>query len=599
MPLEEVPVFFSAVGGVSLMNSFRFSVAAASIALMVSLGSSASTATTNYSHPAFSVADDRTLNLRETGSKIVVETVEDALRQGGVSLLGDGFQLDSSLNYVFGETIEGELDVVVPLWSRGGHVVFTQPGLIFWQGIEEEKRIDGNLGVVYRAPIGFKAIGGVSLFYDHDFQVGHSRISLGADIQRGYLHGSANYYQPLSDEQDGRTGYIEDAIRGMDARLVYERRKIRLSGNLGFWRYEGDGDSNWELSYGLDAGVRIMRGVFVEAGYEKHDDASIEDRLNLGVALKFSLPDFEGKSYGDGSMSSNLYKVVEREKRILYEERESHGIFLLPTVNLSTDSTSIREGNTATITLTLSEALGSDATFNLVGSSESNDVTYGASNDWNLSVGGTDCDMATESDPCQVTIMQGQTTAEVTVEINTDTIDETSSKDFTVSVAVDSGSMSIVQPGSDSSLNFTIPADLPNVSMNYAGNTMNIGSLGTVRMTIELSEALSEPITLHIVGDGSTADYGASDAGGKWQLARMAVPAGGTSSQDDLTSICTDIEGNRCSVTLDAGATIVDVDVFPGSSGTSGETVMISVVIPSESNRLVKLGNTPMVTLTF
>ena len=87
---------------INRMNSARISLIALSAALMFSVGSS-SLANTNYSHPAFSVAEDPVLNMRETGSKIVMETIEDAIRQGGTALLGEGFQLDSSLNYVFGE----------------------------------------------------------------------------------------------------------------------------------------------------------------------------------------------------------------------------------------------------------------------------------------------------------------------------------------------------------------------------------------------------------------------------------------------------------------------------------------------------------------
>ena len=119
------------------MISFRLSVIALSATLMFSLGSSASTATTNYSHPEFSAAEDRTLNLRETGSQIVIDTIENALRQGGLALLGEGFQLDSSLSYHSGdnEGIEGDLDVVVPLWNGGRHAIFTQPGFVFWKGL--------------------------------------------------------------------------------------------------------------------------------------------------------------------------------------------------------------------------------------------------------------------------------------------------------------------------------------------------------------------------------------------------------------------------------------------------------------------------------
>ena len=125
------------------MNPFRLSVIALSAALMFSTGSSASTATTNYSHTEFSVAENRTLNLRESGSKIVVETIENALRQGGLALLGEGFQLDSSLSYHSGdnEGIEGGLDVVVPLLNLGRHVVFAQPGAVFWTGLAEEEQL--------------------------------------------------------------------------------------------------------------------------------------------------------------------------------------------------------------------------------------------------------------------------------------------------------------------------------------------------------------------------------------------------------------------------------------------------------------------------
>lgn len=118
-------------------------------------------------------------------------------------------------------------------------------------------------------------------------------------------------------------------------------------------------------------------------------------------------------------------------------------------------------------------------------------------------------------------------------------------------------------------------------------------------MTIVLSEALSEPVTLNIVGDGSTATYGIPGVG-VWELARNPVPPSGTSARNDLSAnaLCGSIVGGNCPITLQAGATIVDVAVFP-VAGTSGTTAIISVVISSGSDQLVRLGNTPTVTLTF
>ena len=625
------------------MNLFRSAVFALSIALMFLFGSSAmATVITNYSHPAFSITDDRTLDLRETGSQIVMETIENVLQQGGLAWLGEGFQIDSSLSWVE----EGELDVVIPVLRAANHVVFVQPGLVLWNGWEDEERIDGNFGVVYRTnlantSVGIDAVGGASLFYDWDFQsVGHSRLGIGADIQSGIFHGAFNYYQPLSSEKGGRRkGFAEEAVGGMDLQFALEKNVVRTGIHVGYWNVASD----WKTSAGFDIGFRLFPGVFIEGEWEKHQQELVSDeRLRLGVAARFSLPGFEGASYSDGEMSKSLYKVVDREKRILYQERDLNRIALLVdgsvvedgmvsvaegesinvtiqleravaeniTLNLigsgsaeygssndwvisvggtectsvigtgcqitimageisasddvvisinegrgegeetiilsstvvsgdasltgdplvinipaeppllavssSTDSSSITEGNTATITLTLSEALKrSDVAFNLIGSSDSDDVTYGASNDWSLSVGGTDCDMASESDPCQVMIPQGNTTAEVIVKANKDSTNEMDEA-FTVSVEVDSVSEHLVQDN-PSSLDFTI---LPiQHTIFFSGGRSTIrerindwiyeSAGGSATVTLNISPTPTEPVNIRIlVPLGGYASYG-------------------------------------------------------------------------------------------
>ena len=556
------------------MNFVRLSILALSLTLMFSIGSSLSAAT-DYSHPEFSATDDRVLNLRETGSQIVTETIEDAIRQGGVGLLGEGFQLDSSLNYIFGETIEGDIDVVVPLWSKDEHVVFTQPGLIVWSGIEEENRIDGNLGVVYRTNlaniIGINAIGGASLFYDHDFQVGHSRISVGADIQSGFLHGSANYYQPLSDAEEGRTGYIEDAIRGMDARLVYERRKIRLSGNLGYWRYEGDGTGkgNWELSYGMDAGIRVLKGIFIEGGYEKHDDASIDDRLNLGVAFKFSLPGFEGASYGDGSMSSNLYKIIDREKRILYEERED-----MPKVSIvlseSVSADTIVEGGTVNLEIRLEEAFEENITFYLTarGSARYN-------NDWTISIGGTKCAFVSGGN-CPIIVEAGETvsTDDIVITINDDGRTNENAETIILTTSDASGDRSLISHP----LVITIPAEgYPELSIVPLpvgrGEIVDEGDF--FQTDIYLNQELQEDVTINLVGSG-TATYGTN---GDWTIAVNATP-------------CPMVTEDNCQVTIHRGNTGNSHQVLvrindDRRTGEPAETIVLSAVIADSGNAVL------------
>ena len=536
-------------------------------------------------------------------------------------------------------------------------------------------------------------------------------------MQSGFFRFGANYYHPLSEVEDGREGFVEEALTGMDVRLVFEREAVRLGSTIGYWDYKGeesggqeDSRSGWKTSIGLDFGVRILPGVFAEASWERHkDNIVLDERIFAGLAFRFSLPGFEGASYGSGEMTSNLYKIVDREKRILYEEREADGILLtlgegaieeggtvtvaiqlreasaedvvinligsgtatygeigddgdwllnngsgncsavtgtscqititagqtepadnvvitinpdgrgegaetiilsttiasgdasltsraltltiprdppLPTVSLSADFTSITEGNMATLTLTLNEMLEEDATFNLIGSGG---AEYGTSADWNLSVGGTNCDMASESSPCQVTIDEGDTTAEVIVVVNADSTAE-SLENFTVSVAVASGSMSIVQEGGRSNVGFTIPENTapPTVSLNDQRSGTTIG-LGVVRrLRIELSRALTEEVTLNLT-TGGNAVYGVTATPGEdWNIAFQVVPVGRqplSLTKDVPTNPCPTTQ-NICAIPVPAGSTVVDVDIVTVSG--VGRTITLSLAVaPADSTKLV------------
>ena len=709
MPLEEAPMQFGYLHKeIFPMRLFRLATFAFSMALVLPFGSSAiaTISDTPPPPPLDASLNSRTLDLRETASRLVVETVEDALRAGGIALFDERFQIDSSLDWVLGEAVGGELDAVVPLWSRDGHVVFTQPGFVLWNGLADDDRLDGNLGVVYRTnllntPVGFDAIGGVSLFYDHDFQIGHSRIGIGVDVQRDGFYGAFNYYQPLSDTQDGREGYVEDALQGMDASLAVESDVTRVGGNVGYWLFQGDEDvkDEWEFSYGLDAGLRLMPGVFLEGRLERHDKkASFGRRASVGLAFRFTLPNLDGKSYGDGGTVSNLYRPVDRESRILYEEREavpkarlsssvsetdpymvnvavqleetfaeevvlnligagsatynddwtisvggddcpvvdgtdcsvtvmagetspsdevvitfqepargepaediilsveiaSTGVELapgnpvvvqipegapLPTVSLSADSTSITEGNTATITLTLSEPLGRQAAFNLTGSND--DAEYSSFADYHFTHSGTTC-----APECGVVIPQGDTSFEVTVHVNADSVSETTAETFTASLTVQSTSTDIVQVGSPSVLNFSIPADppLPTVTISTSDTTIMEGLQRSITFT--LSEAVDEEVTLNLIADtSSTATYGGTD---DWVL-------------NDGGGACTSATGTSCQITIPANSTtaMTRILVIENMSGEGDETAIVRVMVDSGSRHLVQEGSQSRLTFTI
>ena len=298
--------------------------------------------------------------LRNTSSHMLVDTIEDAVRSGGVALFSENFHLDSSVGWVWDEKVSGEFDAVIPLFSKErynglGYAFFLQPGGVFWQGLKNQDRIDGNLGLAFRSNLTRDIIAGGSVFYDYDFRREHQRAGVGLDLQSGALHTALNYYHPLNDWQEGRTDYEEQPLQGADFRLGLAWSRIRFDTSVAVWRFEGEEEEStkWRPSFGVDAGYRILPGVFLEGGYESHDsDDSLDSRWNAGLAFRFSLPGLKGVKSYETMAEANLWEPVAREKRILYEEREAIPIIrLVPTGDdgQPLDGATIEEGGRAVI----------------------------------------------------------------------------------------------------------------------------------------------------------------------------------------------------------------------------------------------------------
>ena len=571
------------------MDLSRFTIVAICMALMAPLVSSA-TATTDYSHPQFSVTEDPALSLRETGSQIVMKTIEDALRQGGVALLGEGFHLDSSLNYVFGggeNNITGEADLVIPLLGGTKQVVFLQPGVVFWTGLEDEERTDGNIGLVYRAAtFGGDVVTGFSVFYDHNLQAGHSRLSGGMDFQSGWFRTSLNYYHPLSDTENGREGYVEDALQGADVRFSLESEMARIGGNVGYWKFQGNDtvEDVWNPSFGADLGLRILPGIFLEGGWERHDEeVSFEERWNVGFAFRFSLPDFEGASYGNGEMSTNLYKIVDREKRILYEEREAAPPVRLRPVDengmeLSPQSF-LAEGDTVTIVGEL-EALLVPTTLEIVVNEDASSADLGTDFSYghevyvlNEATGQqsppgtvTDCPETT----CEMMIPAGVTRFDIEIEILTDNAPKEIPEEVVLQVNVPEEHQGMIQGGETT---VTIQAKGNTVQFASAESTLNENPNtpeGTVAVSVDIDLPSPTPITLN-VETGGTATEGA-DRDYTISTRSLMIPANADSASLTLTGIDNDVGDGSKTIELTLSGDLPDGWAF-GSQTTHTVTL--------------------------
>ncbi len=506
--------------------------------------------------------------MRESGSQVVVDTIENALRWGGFKLFDERFQFDSSVNWVFSESLEGELDALIPAWDRNGHVVFVQPGIVFWSGIEDEKRIDGNLGAVYRTEVFDGIVGGVNLFYDNDFKMGHSRISVGVDVQKDDFYGAFNYYAPLTDTQDGREGYVEDALEGMDAILGIESEVARFSGNVGYWNYQGEEDveDEMEFSYGIDGGIRIFPGFFLEGSLQHHDDASIGRRASVGVAVRFSLPDLTGKSYGNSGRVSNLYKFVERERRILYEEREATPLVRLGSPadengQALTPTSTIEEGSTVTIAGEL-EALSVPVVLELVIDEMASSADLGDDFNYGHEVYVPDETTGQPSAPgtvtdcpearCQMMIPAGVTRFDVEIEILTDTAEKEVPEEVVLQIDVPEAYRSIIRS-----------RETTTVAIRAHGNTIGFASAtstlsengrtpeGMVAVSVGIDLPSPTPITLNVetggtATEGANGDYTISTSSTR----SLTIPANASSASLTLTGIDNNVGGGNKTIEL-------------------------------------------------
>ena len=284
-------------------------------------------------------------------------------------------------------------------------------------------------------------------------------------------------------------------------------------------------------------------------------------------------------------MSSNLYRIVEREKRILYEERVEG-----PSVSIARVGSvggNLEEGGMASVTVQLDRILGEDVTLNLVGSGE---ATYGASGDYQVSVGDEACDAVTMGN-CQITIPMGSTSIDVMVTAREDRGGEPA-EEITLSIVIASAGDTGLMLGSPSSLTLTINEDppLPTVAVSVLtdldlSSTIEEGNFSAVNIT--LSEALAEDVTLNLVGSG-VATYGISS--GDWHLSIGGVD-------------CASVMGMSCQVTITAGMTLqsgsILIDANTDSDTESIETFTISVEVDSGSANLVQIGNRSSETFTI
>ncbi|MCY4048702.1 MAG: inverse autotransporter beta domain-containing protein, partial [Hyphomicrobiales bacterium] len=546
--------------------------------------------------------------LRNTSSRMLVNTMEDALRQGGVALFGERFRLNTGIGWVWGENVTGDIEALVPILSveypdRTGHALFLQPGAIFWSGLEGEDRTDGSLGLVYRLHLTRDVVAGGSVFYDYDFRRGNRRLGLGLDLQSGVLHAAMNYYHPLSDWRQGRTGYVERPLRGADFRLGFAWSRFEINTSLGIWHFEGEEreEERWSPAFEVEAGYRVFPGVFLQGGYGRHDsDGSLGSRWNVGLAFRFSLPELEGAMNYNSMAKPDLWKLVERERRLLYEERVDFAVHLSVEEEIIAEPgspggrpamsriTGVISGRDIKEDETLEVVVVRDSTTAQYGEASDNDFTfsqrlYGVDVQTGERITPTGNAICTVS-PCRMGIPAGLRATNI--EIDVEAVDDSNFQEVPefVDMRVD------VRDGSS---NLVHSSNVARVTIRGHGNTVGFapgsdedlrenGGLAVVTVDVTLPSLV--PMVLQV---GTT---GTAERGTDYRVpASLVIPAGVGSATLTLTGIDNDNpEGNKTITLALSGSlpegwqyaastheiTLLDDDLNIGFTGAGNPTLV-------------------------
>ena len=200
--------------------------------------------------------------------------------------------------------------------------LFVQPGLVSWEADNGDRRLDVNVGLVYRHRLRERIALGAAVFYDHNIDSDLKRIGASADMVSPYTYLAVNYYEPISGWRTGeRLGYEERALRGVDINieqaLLDSGWVLEASG--GYWKgYDADKrQGEWQLAGSVGIHFYPLDYLSVYADYAYHHKDVDTERFAAGV--EFSYP---GKYRGVSENEIDLWQPIKREKRILYAERE-------------------------------------------------------------------------------------------------------------------------------------------------------------------------------------------------------------------------------------------------------------------------------------
>jgi len=203
----------------------------------------------------------------------------------------------------------------------------TDEGLTFFQGsffTHDGDRETLNLGLGKRIfNEDDSAMFGLNVFYDHELDYNHQRVSIGGEIKSSILELSTNHYFGTSGEQTGKNNIKEEVADGYDLEFgahVPYMPTAKMYAKI--FEYDIPGGSDFEgIEYSSNIGIPNS-GMNFEVGYKDYGNNSYDDQwfFNLTFSLSKMNPNISfvsEKAFERVSMKDKKYEKVRRENLIV------------------------------------------------------------------------------------------------------------------------------------------------------------------------------------------------------------------------------------------------------------------------------------------
>lgn len=225
-------------------------------------------------------------NLRQSGENYVSLRIEQSLERRFRNLEVEIADLD-------GEDTRFSIFTVQPLYDNqaAGRATFFQGSII---ALDENETLNLGLGQRWILNEG-KVIAGLNAFYDNEWDAGHERMSVGAELLTSVGDIRINQYTALSDAVSFNGGE-ETALDGMDMELALPLPYLPNS-RVHTKSFKWDGENGADDLEGDTLSLRsaLPYGFEFEAGTTSYDGSARSDADF--VSITFNLARFQQQQY--------------------------------------------------------------------------------------------------------------------------------------------------------------------------------------------------------------------------------------------------------------------------------------------------------------